>query len=81
MFYARLSKLFCSIMDYFISLSRRRIDGNVRTTIERTGNAVGKLLVSAAPLTVRYSMGGSFIKALVKFYLSQCRFWSYLQRD
>lgn len=72
MFYGHLSKLFCSIMDYFISLSSRRIDGNVRTTIERIGNAVGKLLVSAAPLKVRYLMGGSFIKALVKFYLSQC---------
>ena len=70
MFYARLSKLFCSIMDYFISLSRRRIDGNVRTTIERIGNAVGKLLVSAASLKVSYSMGGSFIETSMKFYIS-----------
>lgn len=72
MFYGHLSKLFCSLSFIFLSLPRRRIDGNVRTTIERTGNAVGKLLVSAAPLKVSYSMGGSFIKALVKFYLSQC---------
>lgn len=72
MFYGRLSKLFCSIRDYFISLPCRRIVGNVRTTNERIGNAVGKLLVSAAPLKVRYLMGGAFVKALVNFYLSQC---------
>lgn len=81
MFYGRLSKLFCSLSFIFLSLSRRRIAGNVRTTSERIGNAVGKLLVSAAPLTVRNSMGGSFIKALVNFYLSQCRFWKFLRRD
>lgn len=68
----QMSNIFCSNRNYFLSLPSRRIVGNWRQTHERIGNAVGKLLVSAAPLKVSYSMGGSLIKAFVKFYLSQC---------